>query len=142
VHVAVDDLDRAIRFYSTLFGTAPSVLKPDYAKWMLDDPRVNLAISAREGRAPGVDHLGIQVDTDGELRTLGARLKSAGESTRDEADATCCYARSDKVWVHDPSGIAWESFRTFGEATVYGEDAERATDVAPKACCGPARTAA
>ncbi|HTQ12781.1 MAG TPA: ArsI/CadI family heavy metal resistance metalloenzyme [Rhizomicrobium sp.] len=120
VHVAVDDLSRSIGFYSTLFDAAPSVVRPDYAKWMLEDPRVNFAISAR-GRAAGIDHLGIQAETDGELRALAGRLKSAGESTLDEEATTCCYAQSNKSWVADPSGVRWETFFTFGEATIYGE---------------------
>jgi len=139
VHVAVDDLSRSIGFYSTLFASQPSVVKDDYAKWMLDDPRVNFAISARGGRADGVDHLGIQVETDGELRELSGRLKAAGETTRDQEATTCCYAQSNKAWVNDPSGIRWETFFTFGEATTYGED-EPAVAVAPAAaaCCAPA----
>jgi catechol 2,3-dioxygenase-like lactoylglutathione lyase family enzyme len=138
VHVAVDDLERSIGFYSTLFAARPSVLKDDYAKWMLDDPRVNFAISTRAGRADGVDHLGIQVETDGELRELAARLKAAGETTRDQEATTCCYAQSNKAWVDDPSGIRWETFFTFGEATVYGEDEAivEAPVVAAPACCG------
>lgn len=122
VHVAVDNLQTSIGFYSTLFGTRPSVTKDDYAKWMLDDPRVNFAISSRDGRMQGVDHLGIQVETDNELRELSGRLKSAGGTTRDQEVTTCCYAQSNKAWVNDPSGIRWETFFTFGEATTYGED--------------------
>ena len=143
VHVAVDDLQRSVGFYSTLFATGPSVLKDDYAKWMLDDPRVNFAISARAGRADGVDHLGIQVETDSELHELAARLKAAGETTRDQEATTCCYAQSNKAWVNDPDGIRWETFFTFAEATTYGEDEpaieQRASCCAPKAdataCC-------
>jgi catechol 2,3-dioxygenase-like lactoylglutathione lyase family enzyme len=131
VHVAVADLTQSIGFYSTLFGSAPTVTKPDYAKWMLDDPRVNFAISTRAERAHGVDHLGIQVESDGELRELASRLKAAGETTRDQEATTCCYAQSNKAWVNDPSGIRWETFFTFGAATTYGED-----DVlSRKACC-------
>jgi len=135
VHVAVDDLDRAIGFYSTLFAAEPSVREADYAKWMLDDPRVNFAISAR-GVAQGVDHLGIQVESDDELRELARRLKAAGEATRDQKATTCCYAQSNKVWVNDPTGLGWETFFTFGAATTYGED-EPHTE-APKAAsfCG------
>lgn len=137
VHVAVEDLSRSIGFYSTLFGAAPSVVKPDYAKWMLDDPRVNFAISERSAKI-GVDHLGIQVESGDELTEIASRLKAAGETTRDQIDTTCCYARSDKAWVKDPSGIDWETFHSFGEATVYGED--RAEPEAPKAtCCAPAK---
>jgi len=121
VHVAVDDLAKSIGFYSTLFGARPSVTQTDYAKWMLDDPKVNFAISSR-GTQEGVDHLGIQVESDAELRELAGRLKVAGETTRDQETTTCCYAQSNKSWVNDPSGIRWETFFTFGEATTYGED--------------------
>ncbi len=135
VHVGVADLDKSIRFYSTLFGSEPNVVKPDYAKWMLDDPRVNFAISARG--AEGVDHLGIQVETDGELRALADRLKNAGEMTRDEEAVTCCYAKGNKAWVNDPAGVRWETFFTFGEATTYGEDSPAAeTRVTVSGGCG------
>jgi catechol 2,3-dioxygenase-like lactoylglutathione lyase family enzyme len=131
VHVAVERLDQSVGFYSTLFGASPTVLKADYAKWMLDDPRVNFAISQR-GVATGLDHLGIQVESDEELRVLAGRLKAAGETTRDQESAACCYAQSNKSWVNDPSGVRWETFFTFGEATAYGED--KAPQVpAPKA---------
>ena len=137
VHIAVDDLDKSIGFYSTLFGAQPSVLKDDYAKWMLDDPKVNLAISQR-GRIAGIDHLGIQVDSDGELRELASRLKSAGERTRDEEATTCCYAQSNKAWVNDPSGVRWETFFTFGDATTYGEDEPPQEAIPQSSCCTPA----
>jgi catechol 2,3-dioxygenase-like lactoylglutathione lyase family enzyme len=140
LHIAVDDLDRSIGFYSTLFGAAPAVVKDDYAKWMLDDPRVNLAISSR-GRAAGVDHVGIQAETGEALAAIAARLKTAGETTFDQTATTCCYAQSDKSWVTDPSGVRWETFHTFGEATCYGEDEEPAADapaMAPMVCCGGA----
>ncbi len=133
VHIAVDDLDRSVGFYSTLFGAEPTVRKPDYAKWMLEDPKVNLAISQRGGRLSGVDHLGLQVDTDGELRALATQLKSAGEATRDQEATTCCYAQSNKAWVNDPSGVRWETFFTFGEATTYGED--EAVGPQPESAC-------
>ena len=136
VHVAVDDLGRSITFYSTLFGVAPTVLKPDYAKWMLDDPRVNFAISNRAGTA-GLDHLGIQVESDAELAELAGRLRAAGTATRDQAQAACCYARSNKSWVTDPSGLDWETFHTFGGAVTYGEDAAPA-DTGKAGCCAPA----
>ena len=140
LHVNVPDLTQSIRFYETLFGAGPSVLKDDYAKWMLDDPKVNFAISSRE-RAPGVDHLGIQVESDAELRELAGRLKAAGEATRDQEATTCCYAQSNKAWVDDPSGIRWETFFTFGEATTYGED-EPATRATESDCCpAPAKAA-
>ena len=136
VHIAVDDLQRSIGFYSTLFGAEPNVVKPDYARWMLDDPRVNLAISQRDGRMPGVDHLGVQAESDDELRTLATRLKSAGEQTRDQEATTCCYAQSNKSWVDDPSGVRWETFFTFGEATRYGEDEiVQAPSCAQNGCC-------
>jgi catechol 2,3-dioxygenase-like lactoylglutathione lyase family enzyme len=139
LRVSVDDLDRSIAFYETLLGAAPTVVKADYAKWMLDDPRVNLAISAG-GRAPGIDHVGIQADNAAELSEIAGRLKAAGEVTLDETATTCCYARSDKSWVHDPSGVRWETFFTFGEATHYGEDEPAqvtpdATPAAASACC-------
>jgi catechol 2,3-dioxygenase-like lactoylglutathione lyase family enzyme len=143
VHVAVDDLAKSIGFYSTLFGTGPVVRKDDYAKWMLDDPRVNFAISDR-AQTTGVDHLGIQVETCDELAELAGRLKAAGEVTFDQEATTCCYARSDKAWVNDPSGVRWETFRTFGEAVVYGEDTPGVGLAgAPKAaaCCAPAAMA-
>lgn len=123
IHVSVADLDRSIRFYSTLFDTRPSVRKTDYAKWMLDDPAVNFAISTRPGRATGVDHLGIQTtDTDG-LDAISARLMAADQTTFDQQATTCCYAVSDKTWVEDPDGVRWENFFTFGDAVTYGADA-------------------
>ena len=137
VHIAVDDLDKSVGFYSTLFGAQPNVLKSDYAKWMLEDPKVNLAISQRN-RATGVDHLGIQVESDGELRELAARLKTAGEQTRDQDATTCCYAQSNKAWVNDPSGVRWETFFTFGEATPYGEDEAAAKIAEQSSCCAKA----
>jgi catechol 2,3-dioxygenase-like lactoylglutathione lyase family enzyme len=140
LHVSVPDLTQSIQFYETLFGAAPSVVKDDYAKWMLDDPRVNFAISQR-GRAAGVDHVGIQVDSAAELGELAGRLKAAGAQTFDEEATTCCYAKSDKSWVNDPSGVRWETFFTFGEATTYGESQalaalEAAAKPATGACCG------
>ncbi|HEY2178759.1 MAG TPA: ArsI/CadI family heavy metal resistance metalloenzyme [Caulobacteraceae bacterium] len=135
VHVAVADLTRSIGFYSTLFGAKPTVVEADYAKWMLDDPRVNFAISDRAG-SPGVDHLGIQVESGEALAELSGRLKAAGEVTRDQAATTCCYAVSDKAWVNDPSGVRWETFHTLGGATVYGEDERPSPQAAsPQACC-------
>ncbi|MDP1632273.1 MAG: ArsI/CadI family heavy metal resistance metalloenzyme [Caulobacter sp.] len=140
LHIAVDDLSRSIGFYSTLFGAQPSVVKDDYAKWMLEDPRVNLAISQRGRGAPGVDHVGIQAETADELTAIATRLKAAGETTFDQEATTCCYARSDKSWVTDPSGVRWETFHTFGEAVTYGEDeVVPATTVASPVvtgCCG------
>ena len=137
LHVSVPDLAQSIEFYATLFGAPPSVVKPDYAKWMLEDPRVNFAISQRGGKAPGVDHIGIQVESSAELGELAGRLKAAGAQTFDETGAACCYAQSDKSWTKDPSGVRWETFFTFGEATVYGVDAaaEAAALAAPQNCC-------
>src|SRR5512146_2689566 len=112
LHVSVPDLTQSIQFYATLFGAQPSVVKDDYAKWMLDDPKVNFAISQRD-RAAGVDHVGIQVDSADELGELAARLKAAGTQTFDQTATTCCYAKSDKSWVTDPSGVRWETFYTF-----------------------------
>lgn len=119
VHVGVTDLAASVRFYSTMFGTAPSVEKPDYAKWMLDDPRVNFAIS--QGRdTPGVSHLGVQVESQEELAEVSARLAAAGRPVLEEGATTCCYAKSEKSWISDPDGVVWEAFHTTGEATSYG----------------------
>lgn len=133
VHVSVADLERSIQFYSTLFGAGPSVQKPDYAKWMLEDPRVNFAISER-GHETGVDHLGMQAEDAMELEAIGARLKAAAALARQEQGATCCYARSDKYWTEDPQGVRWENFLTHGEAATYSAT----PDPAAKACCDPA----
>ncbi|MGH6961473.1 MAG: ArsI/CadI family heavy metal resistance metalloenzyme [Dongiaceae bacterium] len=130
VHLAVSDVAQSTQFYSMLFGAAPTVLKHDYAKWMLEDPRVNFAIS-RRGRAAGLDHFGIQVDDAAELAGVAGRLDQAGQSVFRQMATTCCYAKSDKAWVDDPQGIAWETFRTFGDSTVYGEDHVDAAG----ACC-------
>jgi catechol 2,3-dioxygenase-like lactoylglutathione lyase family enzyme len=136
LHVNVPDLSQSIAFYNTLFGAGPAVVRDDYAKWMLDDPKVNFAISQR-ARAGGVDHIGIQVDNADELGELAGRLKAAGAETFDQEATTCCYARSDKSWVNDPAGVRWETFFTFGEATSYGED-EVLPVPAASACCGSA----
>lgn len=133
VHVAVPDLEQSIRFYSTLFGAEPAVVKDDYAKWMLDDPRVNFAISRRGGEA-GINHLGFQVDEGSELDDIHARLLAAGEGATEEKNVSCCYARSDKYWVTDPAGVAWESFHSLGTVPLYhGESGETGKD----ACCTP-----
>jgi len=145
VHVSVDDLDQSVRFYSTLFASPPTVLRSDYAKWMLDDPRVNFAISTH--RQPvGVNHLGFQLDTVEELRGMHAQLRSADAQLVQERDQACCYARSDKYWVTDPTGIAWESFHTLGSIPVYGEDTpvfNHGTSCVPGtgSCCVPAEKA-
>lgn len=131
VHLNVADLDASVRFYSALFAAEPAVLKPDYAKWMLDDPKVNFAISYT-GHTPGVDHLGFQVETGADLDTLGNRLEAAGATIVPDDAAICCYARSDKLWAEDPQGTRWESFRTVGDATTY--DAADATCSADRAC--------
>ena len=143
VHVAVQDLEKSVRFYSTLFATKPTVLKPDYAKWMLEDPRVNFAISQRGGAAAGVEHLGIQAEDEDELADVFVRLSRAEGQVIEEKATTCCYAQSDKQWITDPQGVAWETFFTFGEATVYGKSrpSEQTTAAAEAPCCTPKATA-
>jgi catechol 2,3-dioxygenase-like lactoylglutathione lyase family enzyme len=148
VHVSVNDLPASIRFYQTLFGAEPAVTKPDYAKWMLEDPRVNFAISTH--RQPvGVNHLGLQVDTDEELRGMRAQLEAADARMVEENEQPCCYAKSDKYWVTDPTGIAWETFHTLGSIPVYGEDTavfDHGASIVPtessgSQCCVPASKA-
>jgi catechol 2,3-dioxygenase-like lactoylglutathione lyase family enzyme len=142
VHVGVEDLDRSIGFYSALFAARPAVVKSDYAKWMLDDPRVNFAISTR-GKQPGLDHLGIQVDSKAELSDVYARLRQAGGTIIEQGQTTCCYAQSEKSWIDDPAGISWETFLTSGESTDYGVSVENDPRVAhAKACCEPRPAAA
>ena len=161
VHVSVDDLEQSIQFYATLFASEPTVLKQDYAKWMLEDPRVNFAISQRGGPA-GVRHLGIQGENEDELGEVYARLEKAERPIVEQKATTCCYAKSDKQWIADPQGVPWETFFTYGEATVYGEGSlsklreltERAvccepsfaeatrTTAAAEACCAPSCCAA
>jgi catechol 2,3-dioxygenase-like lactoylglutathione lyase family enzyme len=137
VHVAVDDLQRSIGFYSALFAAPPAVVKADYAKWMLDDPRVNFAISTR-GKQPGLDHLGIQVESKDELGDVYACLRQAGGTIVEQGQTTCCYAQSEKSWIDDPAGISWETFLTTGESTDYGVSVENDPRVAhAKACCAP-----
>jgi len=141
VHVAVRDLEASTRFYSTLFAAEPTVVKADYAKWMLDDPRVNFAISAHEGAAPGLSHLGIQVEDAGELEEVYARLQKADRPVLDEGATTCCYAKSTKSWIADPQDIAWETFLTTGESVDYGTGPELSRIAADPAatgqrCCG------
>jgi len=123
VHIHVTDLEESIAFYGALFGEAPTVEKPDYAKWMLDDPAVNFAISARGGDA-GISHLGFQLDDEAALGALTGRLRAAGRGTLDQNDAKCCYARSDKAWASDPQGVAWENFVTHGAIETFGDDLE------------------
>jgi catechol 2,3-dioxygenase-like lactoylglutathione lyase family enzyme len=134
VHVSVSDLNQSIGFYSTLFGSEPTVRKHDYAKWMLDDPRLNFAISKR-ARGAGVNHLGFQVDDAAELDALHERLMQADKNVVEEKQAACCYARSDKYWITDPQGIAWENFHSLGSVPVYGDDAPVKAEGA--ACCVP-----
>jgi hypothetical protein len=140
VHVAVGDLSQSVGFYSALFATEPSVLKSDYAKWMLDDPRVNFAVSTR-GREPGLDHLGIQVESQEELHEVYGRLREAGGNVIEQGQTACCYAKSEKSWIDDPAGISWETFHTTGENITYGDGSgEREARVAHArdgACCRP-----
>lgn len=146
VHVGVDNLDSSIAFYNALFDTEPSVTKADYAKWMLDDPRVNFAISTGDKQQRGVQHLGIQTENAEELATVYGRLETAGQPVLEEGDTVCCYAKSEKSWISDPDGVAWETFLTHGDAVHYGDRGPTAEDVAavnaetapskPAACCG------
>ena len=138
VHVAVQDIPNAIQFYSALFATQPTVVKSDYAKWMLDDPRLNFAISKR-GKHPGLDHLGIQVESQEELHEVYARLRKAGGKIIEQGETACCYAKSEKSWIDDPAGLSWETFFTKREITEYGDGTgERGARVVDaKACCEP-----
>lgn len=141
VHVSVDSIEQSVPFYAQLFGAAPSVLKADYAKWMLDDPRVNFAISAHADRSRGLNHLGIQAEDEAELAELRQRLHAAELPSIPEHNATCCYARSNKEWTRDPSGIVWEMFHSMGAATIYGENRE-AVAALPAAVAASAQQAA
>lgn len=141
VHVAVRDLEASTRFYSALFAAEPTVVKADYAKWMLEDPRVNFAISAHDGAAPGLSHLGIQVENADELAEVYGRLQKADRPVLDEGATTCCYAKSTKSWIADPQDIAWETFLTTGDAVDYGTGPELGRIAADPAatgqrCCG------
>jgi catechol 2,3-dioxygenase-like lactoylglutathione lyase family enzyme len=144
VHVAVQDLPQSIDFYSALFAVQPAIVKSDYAKWMLDDPRVNFAISTR-GRQPGLDHLGIQVEDARELQEVYARLRNAGSGIIEQGQTACCYAKSEKSWIEDPAGISWETFLTTGESAIYGDGTgERTARIAHEkqsTCCAPEPTA-
>jgi catechol 2,3-dioxygenase-like lactoylglutathione lyase family enzyme len=145
VHAGVENLNRSVAFYSTLFGAPPTVLKADYAKWMLDDPRVNFAISSGNHAVKGIEHLGIQVESAEELGEVYGRLEAADRPVLEEGATTCCYAKSEKSWIADPDGIVWEAFFTSGEATLYGDSpalnalSDKAAD---DACCAPAMPAA
>jgi hypothetical protein len=140
VHVAVSDLDKSIAFYSAMFGEDPSVVKSDYAKWMLEDPRINFAISHR-GQVPGVNHLGMQAEDDAELEGIHANLQRADASVLAEKDAQCCYARSDKYWVTDPQGIAWESFRSLATIQLFGSTESDVSGATTSSNCGGDATA-
>ena len=142
VHAHVQDLPASIAFYSRMFGAEPTRVESDYAKWMIEDPRLNFAISTR-GSTPGVDHLGIQTDTDEELLALKAQARAADMTLLDEGETSCCYARSDKYWLTDPQGIAWEQFRTLGSIPVFGQPASAPAraDAAASGCCAQAPVA-
>lgn len=133
VHIAVDDIERNIRFYSAMFGAEPTLIKDDYAKWELADPAVNFAISTRT-RKTGLDHIGIQANSAAELDALQARLDAAGIAGREQSNAACCYARSDKYWSLDPQGIAWEAFHTLDSIPTFNESAD---DTPAQGCCVP-----
>lgn len=134
VHIGVRDLAQSVRFYTALFAAAPSVAKDDYAKWQLEDPRVNFAISTR-GKQPGLDHLGMQADDDAELQEIGVRLAQADVSVTAQTGAACCYAKSDKYWTIDPQGIAWESFHTLDAIPTFGDAGVRPESKTGAACC-------
>lgn len=148
LHVGVENIDQSIAFYSSLFDAPPTVVKSDYAKWMLEDPRVNFAISTKSEGARGIEHVGIQAETLDELGDIYGRLAEAGRPVLEEGATTCCYAQSDKSWVTDPDGVIWEAFLTHGEATVYGDrlqiakasarlDALEGTHASASPCCIP-----
>jgi catechol 2,3-dioxygenase-like lactoylglutathione lyase family enzyme len=141
LHVGVSDLDTSIAFYTGLFGAEPTVTKSDYAKWMLEDPRINFAISQKCGTEKGIEHVGIQVEDAAELAEVYARLKAADGPVLEEGATTCCYAKSEKSWIADPDGVRWEAFLTHGDSTVYGDSPDFARlspeAAAPNACCAP-----
>ncbi len=143
IHIGVENLQQSVRFYNALFGAEPVKTKTDYAKWLLDDPRVNFAISTRAG-SKGVDHLGVQVEQDSELDELRQRFAKADLAVFDEGETECCYARSDKSWVQDPSGIAWEAYKTMEDVQYYAaaDRAEGKDAAASTACCVPQSAAA
>ncbi len=139
VHVAVKDLESSIRFYSALFGAQPSVAKSDYAKWMVDDPRINFAISQRGART-GVNHLGLQVDSDEELEVLRTQAERADVVAAAEKDVRCCYARGNKYWYTDPQGVAWETYHTLEQVEFFSaeeSDQETSKAIAASSCCSP-----
>ena len=142
IHVGVENLDASIKFYSTLFAAEPTVTKHDYAKWMLDDPRVNFAISSENHAAKGIEHLGIQAENPEELQEVFARLQKADAPLLEEGQTTCCYARSEKSWISDPDGVVWEAFHTNGESVVYGDGPQLSAvsaNASETSCCAPSR---
>ena len=144
IHVGVDNLDASIRFYSTLFDAEPTVTKDDYAKWMLDDPRVNFAISSENHATKGIEHLGIQAESADELQQVFTRLRKADAPVLEEGQTTCCYAKSEKSWIADPDGVVWEAFYTNGESVVYGDSPELSAvsaSASESSCCAPSKAA-
>ncbi|WP_321326956.1 ArsI/CadI family heavy metal resistance metalloenzyme [uncultured Parasphingorhabdus sp.] len=144
IHVGVDNLAASIQFYSTLFDAEPTVAKDDYAKWMLDDPRVNFAISSEDHAAKGIEHLGIQTENPEELQQVFTRLRKADAPVLEEGQTTCCYAQSEKSWIADPDGVVWEAFYTDGESVVYGDSPELSAvsrNAAETSCCAPSKAA-
>lgn len=140
IHVGVKNLDVSIKFYSILFGAEPTVTKDDYAKWMLDDPRVNFAISSENHATNGIEHLGIQAESSDELQEVFTRLRKADAPVLEEGQTTCCYAKSEKSWVSDPDGVVWEAFYTNGESVVYGDDPKLSAvsaNASETSCCTP-----
>ena len=139
VHITVDEFSESIGFYSTLFGASPAVERQDYAKWNLSDPAVNFAISKQGtcGHTSGINHLGIQVDSESELKEIAQRLDEAEITSSKQEGSSCCYARSNKHWVLDPQGIAWESFHSLGDITIFGEDTKTDSEDESSACCIP-----
>ena len=144
IHVGVDNLDASIKFYSTLFDAEPTVKKDDYAKWMLDDPRVNFAISSENHASKGIEHLGIQAESEDELQQVFTRLRKADAPVLEEGQTTCCYAQSEKSWIADPDGVVWEAFYTNGESVIYGDEPELSAvsdNASETSCCAPSKAA-
>ena len=140
IHIGVDNLAASIEFYSTLFDAEPTVTKDDYAKCMLDDPRVNFAISSENHAIRGIEHLGIQAESPDELQQVFSRLRKADAPVLEEGQTTCCYARSEKNWIADPDGVVWEAFYTSGESVVYGDAPELSAvsaNASQGSCCAP-----
>ncbi len=144
IHIGVDNLDASIKFYSTLFDAEPTVTKQDYAKWMLDDPRVNFAISSENHATKGIEHLGIQAESPEELQQVFTQLRKADAPVLEEGQTTCCYAKSEKSWISDPDGVVWEAFYTNGESVVYGDEPELSAvsdNASETSCCAPPKAA-